>query len=93
MVWIRARFSTYGSECCTFSVGEWAGSLQMCAEIMFINGTAVTTTNYTVTMHANGLSGSARSKFPVTVTVNSLRECTYSKVLLGNLYLCTNIHG
>ena len=64
-MWIPPRFLSYAysSDCCTFYVSESTGSLQVCAEIMFINGTALTTTNYTVVMHTDGLLGSARSKF------------------------------
>ena len=65
MVWFPPTSSTNGLDCIcrTFSVSESSGSLRVCAEILFINGTALTTTNYTVNMHTNGLSGSAISKF------------------------------
>lgn len=65
MVWFPPVSSANGLDCnCrTFTVSESTGSLEICAEILFINGTTLTTTNYTVTMHTNGLSGSARSKF------------------------------
>ena len=63
-MWFPPTSSNDGLNCIchTFSVSESTGSFQICPEILFVNGTSLTTTNYTVTMHTNGLSGTARSK-------------------------------
>ena len=43
--------NAYGSRCC-LAVNEESGPLTVCAEILFINGTALTTSNYTVIISA-----------------------------------------
>lgn len=65
VVWFPPTSSPNGLNCVcrTIPVSESTGSIQVCPEILFINGTNLTTTNYTVTMHTNGLSGTARSKY------------------------------
>ena len=88
MVWFPPISSTSGLDCnCrTFSVSESTGSFEICAEILFINGTALTTTNYTVTVHTNGLIGSARSKLVCfKYLLGSLLENTSSSLYY---YLC-----
>ena len=48
---------------CSYSVNEQSGSLQVCAELAFINGTATTTTNYTVDLSASGYAQSKHHVF------------------------------
>lgn len=51
---------------CSYRVDEESGSLTVCAEILFINGTALTTANYTVSISTDDATGdgyiSAQSK-------------------------------
>ena len=56
--------NAYGSGCCS-SVNEESGPLTVCAQILFINGTALTTANYTVIISAYdgyNIYNSAQSK-------------------------------
>ena len=49
------------AECdCSYSVNEQSGSLEVCVEILFINGTATTISDYNVTMST--VQGSATSE-------------------------------
>ena len=56
LVWFDAGCS------CSYSVNEQSGSLEVCARILFINGTELTTSDYTVTISADTTSASAQSK-------------------------------
>ena len=56
LVWFDAGCS------CSYSVSEQSGSLQVCAEILFINGTNLTTSDYSVTLSADNSSATANSK-------------------------------
>ena len=49
---------------CSYSVREeiQSGSLQVCAEILFINGTELTTSDYSVTLSPDTSSATADSK-------------------------------
>lgn len=47
---------------CSYGVAEEAGPLTVCAEILFINGTALTTANYTVTISIDDRADGAQSK-------------------------------
>ena len=48
--------------CCGYGVNEEEGSLTVCAEILFINGTASTDANYTVIISEDPGDASAQSK-------------------------------
>ena len=49
------------AECgCSYAVNEQTESLEVCAEILFINGTATTISDYDVTMST--IEGSATSE-------------------------------
>ena len=64
MVWFPPTSSNSGLNCVCrrFSMSESTGTFQICPEILLINGSSLTTTNYTVTVHTNGLLGTARGK-------------------------------
>ena len=47
-------------------MSEQSGSLQVCAEILFINGTRLTTSDYSVTLSADNSSATANSKPSMT---------------------------
>ena len=49
--------------CCGYYVNEDDESLTVCAEIIFINGTSSTTSNYTVNLSADRATYSAHSEF------------------------------
>ena len=59
-IWLPAGYS-----CCSYYAYESDGFLEVCAEILFINETGITTTNYTVTLYADSTftSYSAQSMY------------------------------
>ena len=56
MVWFDVGCS------CSYDVSEQSGSLEVCAQILFINGTELTISDYTVTISADTTSASAQSE-------------------------------
>ena len=56
LVWFDAGCS------CTYHLNEESGTQQVCAEILFINGTELTTSEYSVTLSLDTLSATADSK-------------------------------
>ena len=56
MVWFDVGCS------CSYGVNEQSGSLEVCAQILFINGTELTISDYTVTISADTTSASAQSE-------------------------------
>ena len=64
--------------CCGESVNEEAGAFTVCAEILFINGTALTTSNYTVIISEDLTSGSAESKPNMKLVVAITNMCSTS---------------
>ena len=54
LIWFHSGCSCY------YGVNEQTGSVEVCAEILFINGTASTTSDYHVTISADNTSASAQ---------------------------------
>ena len=67
LIWFHSGCSCY------YEVNEQTGSLEVCAEILFINGTASTTSDYTVTISADNTSASAQCKRSAFSISNSLQ--------------------
>ena len=52
-----------GCSCsCSYYAYESRGFLEVCAEILFMNGTDMTTANYTVTLSADSMSASSSAQ-------------------------------
>ena len=56
LVWFDAGCS------CSYTLSEEGGTRQVCAEILFINGTELTTSEYSVTLSPDTSSATADSK-------------------------------
>ena len=84
LVWFDAGCS------CTYHLNEESGTQQVCAEILFINGTELTTSEYSVTLSLDTLSATADSKplYIIIIVISPPRPKRLQAGILINFISC-----